>query len=88
MNGLAETNSTPIFLFFESMLKLMKIAIQRIFQVLGEGSRGTKTGNIRGIPGFLENRGTSRPNRGTLFPGNMQLTLKYPIKVFTLMETH
>ena len=24
---------------------------------------------------FLEKQGTSRPNRGTLFPGNMQLSL-------------
>ena len=40
----------------------------------GTGEPGTKKGNIRGIPVFLEKRRTSRQFRGTLFPGNMQLS--------------
>ena len=40
-----------------------------------QGNTGTKTENIQGIPVFLENWGTSWPNWGTLFPGNMQLNL-------------
>ena len=57
MNGLTETNSTHIFLFFESVLKLTKRqpTLECYLKTLARAV--TKKGNSPGIPQFSEIQG-------------------------------
>ena len=52
MNGLAETNSTPIFLFFESVLKLIKSIQRSNLEISGRQAQEPKGGIPREFPQF------------------------------------
>ena len=84
MNGLSETNSTPIFLFFESVLKLMKKNSTLEFRNFRAAGAGTKRGNSPGIPrefpNFPENWGIPRLNR---VPGERGICNKADVRFLT-----
>ena len=72
MNGLAETNSTHIFLFFESVLKLTKRQPTLECYFKNAGTRGNEKGEFPGNSPIFRNSGNSPAilrSRGT---GNMQ----------------